>query len=53
MFINAAFAIIVYNFYISVARDEEFGARVKEMFAITFTVAFILVGYFVNRYFGI
>lgn len=55
MFINAALAIIVYNFYIAVARDEAFGARVKEMFIITFGVAFIsfIIGYFVNRYFGI
>ena len=55
MFINAALAIIVYNFYIAVARDEDFGARVKEMFAITFGVAIIsfIIGYFVNRYFGI
>ncbi len=55
MFVNAALAIIVYNFYIAVARDEDFVKRVKEMFLITFGVAFIsfLIGYFVNKYFGI
>ncbi len=55
MFINAVLAIIIYNFYIAVARDEDFGARVKEMFVITFGVAFIsfIIGYFVNSFFGI
>ncbi len=55
MFFMAAFSIVVYNFYISVARDEDFKKRVREMFLITFGVAFIsfLIGYFVNRYLGI
>ncbi len=55
MFVNAVLAIVVYNFYIAVARDEDFRARVGEMFAITFGVALIsfVIGYFVNRYFGI
>jgi len=55
MFMAAALAIVVYNYYIAVARDEDFGKRVGEMFAITFGVALIsfVIGYLVNRYFGI
>jgi len=55
MFFNAALAIMLYNFYIAVAREEPFWKRVREMFAITFGVAAIsfAIGYFVNRYFGI
>ena len=55
MFFMAALSIVIYNFYISVARDEDFKKRVREMFIITFGVAFIsfLIGYFVNRYLGI
>jgi len=55
MFVNAALAIILYNFYIAVAKEENFAARIKEMFLITFGVAAIsfAIGYFVNRYFGI
>ena len=55
MFGAAAFVIVVYNYYIAVARDEDFGKRVGEMFAITFGVSLIsfVIGYFVNKYFGI
>ncbi len=55
MFTAAAFVIVVYNYYIAVARDESFGKRVGEMFAITFGVSLIsfVIGYIVNRYFGI
>ncbi|BCD67227.1 VIT1/CCC1 transporter family protein [Nitratiruptor sp. YY09-18] len=55
MFVAAALAIIIYNFYIAVAKDEDFGKRVKEMFVITFGVALIsfAIGYVVNKYFGI
>ena len=55
MLLGALFSIVVYNFYISISRDEDFYKRVKEMFLITFGVAFIsfIIGYFVNRYFGI
>jgi len=55
MFLGAIFSIIIYNFYISIAKDEDFKKRVKEMFFITFFVTLItfLIGYFVNRYFGI
>ncbi len=55
MFTAAALAIVLYNYYIAVARDEDFGKRVGEMFAITFGVSLIsfIIGYFVNKYFGI
>ncbi|MRJ03412.1 MAG: rubrerythrin family protein [Epsilonproteobacteria bacterium] len=55
MFLNAALAIVAYNFYIAVARNEEFSSRVKEMFTITFGVSLIsfLIGSLVNRIFGI
>ena len=55
MFAVAALSIVVYNYYIAVAREESFGKRVVEMFVITFGVAAIsfVIGYFVNRYFGI
>ena len=55
MFIGALLSIVVYNFYISVAKDENFTKRVKEMVIITFGVALIsfAIGYGVNRYFGI
>ena len=55
MFLGAAMAIVLYNYYIAVARDENFGARVREMFVITFGVSAIsfVIGYIVNRYFGI
>ena len=55
MFLGAIVAVIVYNFYIAVAKDESFTKRVGEMFAITFGVALIsfAIGYVVNKYFGI
>ncbi len=55
MFGAAALAIVVYNYYIAVAREEDFAKRVKEMFLITFGVAAIsfVIGYIVNHYFGI
>ena len=55
MFGAAALVIVVYNYYIAIARDEDFGKRVGEMFAITFGVSLIsfIIGYLVNRYFGI
>ncbi len=55
MFLGAVVSIVVYNFYIAVAKEESFTRRVGEMFAITFSVALIsfAIGYFVNRYFGI
>ena len=55
MFAAAVVAIVAYNFYIAVAKEESFTRRVGEMFAITFGVVLIsfAIGYFVNRYFGI
>ncbi|WP_281951773.1 VIT1/CCC1 transporter family protein [Nitrosophilus kaiyonis] len=55
MFIGAVVSILFYNFYISVAKDENFKKRVGEMFLITFGVALIsfIIGYFVNKYLGI
>lgn len=55
MFFFAALSITVYNFYISVAKDEDFYQRVKEMLFITFGVSLVsfFIGYIVNRYFGI
>jgi len=47
MFLAAFVAIVVYNYYIAIARDEDFGKRVREMVAITFGVAAIsfIIGY--------
>ncbi len=55
MFAGAVISITLYNFYIAVAKEENFTRRVGEMFAITFGVALIsfAIGYFVNKYFGI
>ncbi|WP_418180426.1 VIT1/CCC1 transporter family protein [Aliarcobacter lanthieri] len=55
MFICAFLAIVLYNFYISVAKDLSFMKRVLQMSAITFGVAIIsfLIGYLVKHYFGI
>ncbi len=55
MFTAAVAAILLYNFYISVARDEPFWKRVREMSAITFGVALISfgIGYGVRTWFGI
>lgn len=55
MFAGALGAIILYNFYISVAKTLAFMPRVLQMCAITFGVAIISfgIGYFVKQYFGI
>ena len=55
MFVGALLCIVVYNFYISVAKDEDFVRRIQEMVVITFGVALIsfAIGYVVNKYFGI
>ncbi|RBQ26015.1 VIT1/CCC1 family protein [Arcobacter sp. CECT 9188] len=55
MFICAFLAIVLYNFYISIAKDLSFTKRVLQMSAITFGVAIIsfLIGYLVKHYFGI
>ncbi|MRI82813.1 MAG: rubrerythrin family protein [Nitratiruptor sp.] len=55
MFLNALLAIVGYNFYIAIARDEALWPRVREMVVITFGVAAIsfVIGFLVNRYFGI
>ena len=55
MFISAVTAIGLYNFYISIARDQPFWKRVKEMSLVTFGVALISfgIGYVVRTYFGI
>ena len=55
MFAAAVAAILLYNFYISVARDQPFWKRVKEMSLVTFGVALISfgIGYVVRTYFGI
>jgi len=55
MFIFAFITILLYNFYISVAKDLSFSKRVLQMSAITFGVAIISfgIGYIVKVYFGI
>jgi VIT1/CCC1 family predicted Fe2+/Mn2+ transporter len=55
MFMAAVSAIVLYNFYISIARDEPFWKRVREMALITFGVALISfgIGYVVRAWFGI
>ena len=55
MFLAAVSAILLYNFYISIARDEPFWKRVREMSLITFGVALISfgIGYIVRTWFGI
>lgn len=55
MFLSAFFAIISYNFYISVAKDLSFSKRVVQMSVITFGVALISfgIGYVVKYYIGI
>jgi VIT1/CCC1 family predicted Fe2+/Mn2+ transporter len=55
MFAAAVAAIVAYNFYISVARDEPFFKRVREMALITFGVSLITfgIGYVVRNWFGI
>ncbi len=54
MLFVALIAILLYNFYISVAKNLDFFKRVKEMSYITFGVALIsfIIGYVVKNYFG-
>jgi len=55
MFIAAFIAIVLYNFYISVAKEQSFYQRTSQMFIITFGVALIsfAIGYVVHHYLGI
>ncbi len=55
MFIAAFISIVLYNFYIAVAKEESFTKRVFEMSLITFGVALIsfAIGYFVKNTLGI
>lgn len=55
MFIAAFTAIVMYNFYIAVAKEESFMKRVFEMSLITFGVALIsfAIGYVVKNSLGI
>jgi VIT1/CCC1 family predicted Fe2+/Mn2+ transporter len=55
MFSVAMLAILGYNFYVSVAKDQSFIERTVQMSVITFGVAIIsfAIGYLVKHYFGI
>ncbi len=55
MFVAAFTAIVIYNFYISVAKDQSFSRRTAQMLLITFGVALIsfAIGYGVHHYLGI
>lgn len=55
MFIVAFITILLYSFYISVAKDQSFYRRTSQMLLITFGVALISfgIGYFVHHYLGI
>lgn len=55
MFIAAFVTIVLYNLYISVAKDQSFYKRTMQMLIITFGVALISfgIGYAVKHYFGI
>jgi len=55
MFVAAFIAIVLYNFYISVAKDQSFVHRTAQMLLITFGVALIsfAIGYGVHHYLGI
>ncbi len=55
MFASALFSIMLYNFYISVAKDQSFYRRTAQMLMITFGVALISfsIGYAVHHYLGI
>jgi len=55
MFMSAFIAIVIYNFYIAIAKGQSFYKRTAQMLAVTFSVAFIsyLIGYVVHHYFGI
>lgn len=51
----ALITILLYNFYICVAKELKFAPRVAQMCAITFGVALIsfLIGFLVKKYFGL
>lgn len=55
MFCGALVEILLYNFYISVAKDLKFWPRVIQMCSITFGVAIISfgIGFVVKQYFGL
>ncbi len=55
MFAAALFSIVLYNFYISVAKEQSFYRRTAQMLLITFGVALIsfAIGYAVHHYLGI
>jgi len=55
MFVGAFVSIILYNFYVAVAKDDSFVRRTSQMLLITFGVALIsfAIGYAVHRYLGI
>ncbi len=55
MFVAAFIAIVLYNFYISVAKEQSFLRRTAQMLLITFGVALIsfTIGYGVHHYLGI
>ena len=55
MFAGAFTAIVLYNFYVAVAKDDSFVRRTSQMLFITFGVAVIsfAIGYAVHRYLGI
>jgi len=55
MFVFALIAIVLYTFYISVAKDLSFKSRVLEMSSITFGVAIIsfFIGYAVKYFLGV
>ena len=55
MFAGAFVSIVLYNFYVAVAKDDSFVRRTSQMLVITFGVAIIsfAIGYVVHRYFGI
>jgi len=55
MFIAAFISIVMYNFYIAVAKEDSFIRRTLQMLFITFGVAIIsfAIGYAVHHYFGI
>ena len=54
MFAGAFVSIVMYNFYVAVAKDDSFVRRTSQMLLITFGVALIsfAIGYLVHRYLG-
>ena len=55
MFAGAFVSIVMYNFYVSVAKEQSFIRRTSQMLLITFGVALVsfAIGYAVHRYIGI